>query len=255
MMGRTLPLLLLCFPVLLALPPGKLATAVASPATAPTATIYALLPDDDKGSGLVLRGARQLRMSLYALTRQLPLLPCCGADAGDRHPAAAFSEQQLLTASQVDSVISSSVVVPGQEERQMSIVFAVKGSAALDAVMERMRAVDTGGRAVMGLEKVLQSLGGNSSDDHLVHALSHARSPVSTLFCVGASPVATMYAASSALEQLGVRFHIHGDSMPRPGGHTPTLDWALSELSKLQLLQSPTMAVRGILPFHDFVSR
>ena len=67
-----------------------------------------------------------------------------------------------------------------------------------------------------------------------------------------ASPLAAMYATSTAMEQLGVRFHLHGDSMPRPGGRAPTLHTALARLSKLRLLQTPSMSVRGILPFHDF---
>ena len=73
--------------------------------------------------------------------------------------------------------------------------------------------------------------------------------------CCSASaplPIAALYAVSTALEQLGVRLHLHGDSMPRHGGRTPTLESALELLAPVQLLQTPSTAIRGILPFHDF---
>ena len=194
----------------------------------------------EEHAAFVLRAARQLRVSMYALTRQLPLLPCCGASSQD--PA------ELLAAS--DSAAVTAAV--GSAGPIRSIVVGVRGSAALDAVRADLRsaAVDADLAAAALLDDRLRSLGLVGGDDHLVHALDHGGGSV--LFCVGASPIAAVYAVSTALEQLGIRFHLHGDSMPRPGGRTPTLESALETLAPVQLLQQPSMAVRGILPFHDF---
>ena len=249
--------LLLCFCLALASccwpASAEGSASTAAPARAAPA-IFALHPargsrprtvgDDESATSFVLRGARQLRMSLFALTRRLPLLPCCGAASDD--------PTELLTAADID-IARSELGVSSAAAAVRSIVVGVKGSAALDAVRAQMRVgsgADADAGALLQLDQQIGSLEGG--DDHLVHALNHGASGQVTLFLVGASPIAAMYSTSTALEQLGIRFHLHGDSVPRPGGRAPTLDSALEVLAKLQLLQTPSMAVRGILPFHDF---
>eukprot|EP01052_Picozoa_sp_SAG31_P023952 SAG31_NODE_2008_length_6673_cov_3.990265_2_plen_172_part_00 len=156
--------------------------------------------------------------------------------------------------------VASAVALPPTAGPIRSIIVGVQGSAALDAVRAELRnraGPDLAAAAL--LDDSLGSLGQVGSDDHLVHALDQRGGGGNgdggggaVLFCVGASPIATIYAVSTALEQLGIRFHLHGDSMPRPGGQMPTLESALEQLAPLRLLQTPSMAVRGILPFHDF---
>ena len=192
-------------------------------------------------AALVLRAARQLRLSMYALTRQLPLLDCCGASS--------HSPDELVTvrnAAETASAVAAASAAPVH-----SIVIGLQGSMTLEAVWTELRAnagIDL--TAVALLEDRLGLLA--TSDDHVVHALEQGAGSI--LFCIGASPIATMYAVSTALEQTGIRFHLHGDSMPRPEGRTPTVKSVLDKLASVQLLQTPSMSIRGILPFHDFVS-
>ena len=100
--------LLLCFCLALASccwpASAEGSASTAAPARAAPA-IFALHPargsrprtvgDDESATSFVLRGARQLRMSLFALTRRLPLLPCCGAASDD-------PTVELLTAADID---------------------------------------------------------------------------------------------------------------------------------------------------------
>ncbi len=64
------------------------------------------------------------------------------------------------------------------------------------------------------------------------------------LVIAGAGPVETLYAACRFAERLGVRFYLHGDTIP-------------DEREKLQLagideVSAPVFETRGIIPFHNF---
>ena len=208
---------------------------------APSVPIYALEPQSEDSSStldsdFVLRGARQLRISLYALTRELPLLPCCDITA--RRPSKLVSKAD----------VSSHHLL---SQARGAVVIGVKGSAALDAMLSQLPHDGSGVAELHSMLAALGGEGGGGTDDHLVYGLGRDSSSW-VLLCIGASPIAAMYAASTALEALGVRFHVHGDSYPRPAGRTPTLANSLLTLSNLRLLQTPSMSVRGILPFHDF---
>lgn len=57
---------------------------------------------------------------------------------------------------------------------------------------------------------------------------------------------ATLYAAYTFAEQLGVRFYIHGDTLPT---RNPQL-----QIPDLHINASPEFDIRGLQPFHDFAS-
>jgi hypothetical protein len=61
---------------------------------------------------------------------------------------------------------------------------------------------------------------------------------------VGASDVATLYGAYAFVEKLGVRFYLHGDTIPDK--RIPL------QVPNLNETRSPLFGLRGIQPFHDF---
>lgn len=61
---------------------------------------------------------------------------------------------------------------------------------------------------------------------------------------VGVNQVATLYAAYRFAEHMGVRFYLHGDTVP-----DRQIPFALPEIHEKG---NPLFAVRGIQPFHDF---
>ena len=64
------------------------------------------------------------------------------------------------------------------------------------------------------------------------------------LVIAGGSPVACLYGAYEFLESLGIRFYLHGDTVP--DGRTEL------RLSGFDVVRRPLFEVRGIQPFHDF---
>jgi len=60
----------------------------------------------------------------------------------------------------------------------------------------------------------------------------------------GGDPVGTLYGAYRFIERLGVRFYMHGDTVP----DEPTGD----PLPETDLAGRPLFALRGLQPFHDF---
>jgi hypothetical protein len=64
------------------------------------------------------------------------------------------------------------------------------------------------------------------------------------LLVVGGDDAGTLYAAYRLAEILGVRFYLHGDTIPDERMH-----WRLPELDEKA---APLFALRGIQPFHDF---
>ncbi len=65
-----------------------------------------------------------------------------------------------------------------------------------------------------------------------------------TLYLVGGSESATLYAAYRFAEHLGARFYLHGDVLPDT--QTP---FAMPDLDETR---TPLFELRGIQPFHDF---
>jgi hypothetical protein len=64
------------------------------------------------------------------------------------------------------------------------------------------------------------------------------------LVIVGGSPTACLYGAYEFLESLGIRFYLHGDTIP--DGMTEL------RLDGFDSMRHPLFEVRGIQPFHDF---
>ncbi|AQT67390.1 Alpha-glucuronidase [Anaerohalosphaera lusitana] len=63
------------------------------------------------------------------------------------------------------------------------------------------------------------------------------------LIC-GGDPLGALYGAYNFIEHFGVRFNIHGDTIP-----DEKIDFYLPDIDKTA---SPLFELRGILPFHDF---
>ncbi len=65
-----------------------------------------------------------------------------------------------------------------------------------------------------------------------------------TLIIVGGDPIGTLYGAYRFAEHLGVRFYLHGDTIP---------DQRIAlEIPNLNETGKPLFETRGIQPFHDF---
>lgn len=90
---------------------------------------------------------------------------------------------------------------------------------------------------------------------HLVHDISGAGdSGAPLLLCAGSDSTATLYAVYTALEQLGVRFRIHGDVVPAHLKRASTVDTLLRQLSAKAPVGpvTPSFDTRGLQPFADF---
>jgi len=64
------------------------------------------------------------------------------------------------------------------------------------------------------------------------------------LVIAGADPVATLYGAYRFAEHLGVRFYLHGDTIPD--------DKKDLQIAGIDEVSMPVFETRGILPFHNF---
>ena len=91
-----------------------------------------------------------------------------------------------------------------------------------------------------------------TAGSHAIHAQS--RDPP-LLVCLGLDDTATLYAAYTLLESMGIRFRIDGDVVPsRLRGRMPPsrLLAAAAEQATGQPI-APSFDDRGLLPFHDFL--
>jgi len=89
------------------------------------------------------------------------------------------------------------------------------------------------------LTSAIESL---APQQYLLKTLKDRTKP--TLLIVGGDPVGTLYAAYRFAEKLGVRFYLHGDTVPDE--HIALKIPDLDETGK------PLFSTRGIQPFHDF---
>ena len=64
-----------------------------------------------------------------------------------------------------------------------------------------------------------------------------------TWWIIGGDDVGTLYGAYRFVEELGVRFYLHGDVIP---------DRRLAKLPTINETGKPIFSIRGIQPFHDF---
>ena len=65
-----------------------------------------------------------------------------------------------------------------------------------------------------------------------------------TVLVVGGDDIGTLYAAYDFIEQFGIRFYLHGDTIP---------DKKIAlELPNINKVGKPLFKLRGIQPFHDF---
>lgn len=85
-----------------------------------------------------------------------------------------------------------------------------------------------------------------SDDAHVVHTVADGSGGAVTV-CSGATPRATLYAVYALLQACGARFYLSGDVLPPPNASL-----ALPSVHARPLVATPTFAVRGIQPFHDF---
>ncbi len=63
-------------------------------------------------------------------------------------------------------------------------------------------------------------------------------------YIIGGSPTGTLYGTYDYIEQLGIRFYLHGDVIP-----DAKIKFTLPEINRTG---KPLFETRGILPFHDF---
>ena len=89
---------------------------------------------------------------------------------------------------------------------------------------------------------VVAEMAALGEQDYLLRTLEH--DGAWTVYLVGGSDTATLYAAYRFAESLGVRFYLHGDVIP-----DAQIPFALPDLNETA---SPLFALRGIQPFHDF---
>ena len=93
--------------------------------------------------------------------------------------------------------------------------------------------------AEAGLKATIAAL---KPEQYVLKTISHRKRSV--VLVVGGDPIGTLYAAYRLAEHLGVRFYMHGDTVP---------DKKIAlELPDLDEHRKPLFNLRGILPFHDF---
>ncbi len=62
----------------------------------------------------------------------------------------------------------------------------------------------------------------------------------------------TLYGAYSFIEELGVRFYLHGDVLPDEKIDLKLPKLSINEIPKYGIANIPNFKLRGLLPFHDF---
>jgi len=114
------------------------------------------------------------------------------------------------------------------------IIIATKNSSLLHRFLPKYSPLKAEIYSLVGDEHLLVTILGSVARD--------------LVFCVGATPIATLYAAYLFVEQLGVRFTLHSDIIPA----AKSFSFLQSFSSCLHIRASPKFEIRGIQPFHDF---
>ena len=95
-------------------------------------------------------------------------------------------------------------------------------------------------------ENLASSVASLQSEQYLLQSLAGRKQPV--LLITGGDPIGTLYAAYRFAEHLGVRFYLHGDTIP----DKRIASDAKSIMPDLDEKGRPLFNTRGIQPFHDF---
>jgi hypothetical protein len=97
--------------------------------------------------------------------------------------------------------------------------------------------------------KTLYSL---KDEEHIVKSVNATNGQTMTIIG-GRDPKAALFATYLYIEQLGVSFAIHGDIIPTAKLESYKDDTGKSRiLPKVNVIQKPIFAKRGLQPFHDF---
>lgn len=116
---------------------------------------------------------------------------------------------------------------------------ALPKDSGLIVVARRDRPLVRGVAKDVGLQSTLDALG---PEQYVLKTISSGNTQAALL--VGADDSATLYAAYSFAEQLGVRFYMHGDVIPDVQENL--------RMPVMHKQSKPLFALRGIQPFHDF---
>lgn len=91
-------------------------------------------------------------------------------------------------------------------------------------------------------DKLASSVGSLAPQQYVLRTISRGRGQA--VLIAGGDPIGTLYAAYRFAEHLGVRFYLHGDTIPEQR--------IALEIPELDDTGKPLFNTRGIQPFHDF---
>ncbi len=153
-------------------------------------------------------------------------------------------------------LLSSILFITSCNQNKWEIVIPAEGTALDNLAASEISKYlfqTTGTLAqIVSLEDSIPPVGPNTiiinSDDSLEDEEFIIKSEVNEgnkrVNLTGGSPIACLYAAYELAEQLGVRFYLHGDVVPK--------DIDIKILDNLDIHEKPLFKIRGIQPFHDF---
>ncbi len=110
-----------------------------------------------------------------------------------------------------------------------SIVVGSRGAAVIDALLEEK-------------DELVSTVGQLHAEQYIIKTIGHEEKKI--VLIVGGDSIGTLYGAYRFAEILGVRFYLHGDTVPD--------EQIALELPDVDETGKPLFDVRGIQPFHDF---
>lgn len=125
--------------------------------------------------------------------------------------------------------------------RLLPIAESLEGRADGAAIVVGMKS-RPGVAALLADEALKAAVGGLDTEQYLIRVIQHRGRPV--VLVVGGDPTGTLYGVYRLVEQMGVRFFMHGDVIP--DAPMPPALTVTNESGK------PLFDRRGIQPFHDF---
>ncbi|MCC6696992.1 MAG: hypothetical protein IT365_15290 [Candidatus Hydrogenedentes bacterium] len=166
-----------------------------------------------------------LVLAVFAATPRATAEPSPAVVVSSKHasPLEAFAAREV----QRYVYVRTGVLLPfaGKPGKRDAIVLAQKSDPVLDPLRTDAQ--------LDALEK----------EDYLLRTVRDETSRT-TIYLVGGSETAVLYAAYRFAEHIGVRFYLHGDVIP-----DVQIPFALPDLNETA---SPLFPLRGIQPFHDF---